>query len=54
MTDEEKYGKNVWICEDCGWFIYPSALKLQETLGNQTYPWHCIGCFGRLKEKPDE
>jgi len=53
MSDENKYGDNTWECKPCNWFIYPGALKFQESLGTQTHPWRCPECGRLLQERTE-
>ncbi len=50
VTKENKYGYHIWNCKPCNWFIYPGALKFQESLGIQSFPWRCPECNGILEE----
>jgi len=44
-----------WICEPCDWFITPSALQWQVSLGLQEWPWRCPECKNILiEEEPDK
>lgn len=50
-SEQNKYGEGIWKCKPCNWFIYPSALKFQETIGTQSYPWRCPECKRLLTEE---